>query len=131
MRMLAGVTSSQRPLFLKAPYNGADALAELVEHDPTLVVGILGGGVGTTRDTFELLDRIQANGGRVALFGCKIQHAESQLDLVRLMRPVLRGELSPTEAVQAYHETLAAADITPHRPLEVDIELSDPVLRSE
>ena len=37
----------------------------------------------------------QPHGGRVALFGRKIQRAESQLDLVGLMRPVLRGELQP------------------------------------
>ena len=35
VRTLAGVTSAQRPLFLKMAYNGADALAELVEHDPS------------------------------------------------------------------------------------------------
>ena len=60
IRTLAGVTAAHRPLFLKMPYNGADALAELVEHDPSVVVGILGGSAGTTRDTFELLDRAAA-----------------------------------------------------------------------
>ena len=94
VRTLAGVSARERPLFLKMAYNGADALAELTEHDPSVVVGILGGSAGTTRDTFELLHRTQANGGRVALFGRKIQRAESQLDLVALMRPVLRGELT-------------------------------------
>ncbi|MBA3905315.1 MAG: hypothetical protein H0X35_01320, partial [Pseudonocardiales bacterium] len=100
IRTLAGVTAAHRPLFLKMPYNGADALAELVEHDPSVVVGILGGSAGTTRDTFELLHRAERHGGRVALFGRKIQRAESQLDLVGLMRPVLRGELSPADAVR-------------------------------
>jgi hypothetical protein len=131
VRALAGITSAQRPLFLKMPYNGADALAELVEHDPSIVVGILGGSAGTTRDTFELLHRAEMHGGRVALFGRKIQRAESQLDLVGLMRPVLRGELSPAEAVRAYHETLAKAEISPYRSLEADLEVTDPVLRSE
>jgi hypothetical protein len=131
VRALAGVTRDQRPLFLKMAYNGADALAELVEHDPSMVVGILGGAAGTTRDTFELLHRTQAHGGRVALFGRKIQQAESQLDLVGLMRPVLRGELSPADAVRAYHEALAEAEVAPKRPLDADIEVTDPVLRSE
>ena len=131
VRALAGVTGAQRPLFLKMPYNGADALAELVEHDPSVVVGILGGSAGTTRDTFELLHRAERHGGRVALFGRKIQRAESQLDLVGLMRPVLRGELSPQNAVRAYHDALAKAEITPHRPLADDLELTEPVLRSE
>ena len=131
VRILAGVTSSQRPLFLKMTYNGADALAELVEHDPSLVVGVLGGTAGTTRDTFELLHRIQQHGGRIALFGRKIQQAESQLELVSLMRPVLRGELSPADAVRAYHAVLAEAEIPSQRSLEADLELTDPILRSE
>ena len=131
VRTLAGVVGAQRPLFLKMAYNGAEALAELTEHDPSVVVGILGGSAGTTRDTFELLHRAQANGGRVALFGRKIQRAESQLDLVALMRPVLRGDLTPADAVRAYHDALAKADITPQRDLEADLEVTDPVLSAE
>ena len=131
IRTLAGVTQAHRPLFLKMPYNGADALAELTEHDPSVVVGILGGSAGTTRDTFELLDRAQRHGARVALFGRKIQRAESQLDLVGLMRPVLRGDLTPADAVRAYHDALAKAELTPHRTLADDLEVTDPVLRAE
>ncbi len=128
VRTLAGVTSAERPLFLKMAYGGAESLTELVNHDPSLVVGILGGSAGTTRDTFELLHQAQRHGARVALFGRKIQQAESQLDLVALMRPVLRGELTPEDAVRVYHDALAKADKTPHRPLAVDREPSDPVL---
>lgn len=131
IRTLAGITAAHRPLFLKMPYNGADALTELVEHDPSVVVGILGGSAGTTRDTFELLDRAQRHGARVALFGRKIQRAESQPDLVGLMRPVLRGELSPADAVRAYHDALAKAELTPQRALADDLEVTDPVLRAE
>jgi hypothetical protein len=131
VRTLAGVTQEQRPLFLKVAYNGADALAELAGHDPSLVVGVLGGSAGTTRDTFELLHRAERHGARVALFGRKIQRAESQLDLVGLMRPVLRGELSPADAVRAYHDALAKAEIAPHRELGVDLQVTDTTLRSE
>jgi hypothetical protein len=131
VRSLAGITGAERPLFLKMAYNGADTLAELVEHDPSVVVGILGGSSGTTRDTYELLHRVQLHGGRVALFGRKIQRAESQLDLVGLMRPVLRGELSPADAVRAYHEALAKAYVAPHRRLKADLQVTDPVLRAE
>lgn len=131
VRSLAGVTRAERPVFLKMAYNGGRALAELVEHDPSLVVGILGGSAGTTRDTFELLARTQHHGGRVALFGRKIQRAESQLDLVGLMRPVLRGELDPADAVRSYHDTLAAAGVAPQRTLADDLQVTDPALRSE
>jgi hypothetical protein len=131
VRSLAGVTTAHRPVFLKVAYNGADALAELTQFDPSLVVGILGGSAGTTRDTFELLHRAESSGARVALFGRKIQHAESQLDLVRLLRAVLGGELSPTEAVRSYHATLAEGGVTARRSLEVDLELTDPVMLAE
>ena len=44
VRCLAGLERLERPLFLKIQYNGARAMAELVEFDPTnLVVGILWG----------------------------------------------------------------------------------------
>jgi hypothetical protein len=131
VRALAGVTQEQRPLFLKVAYNGRDALAELAGYDPSLVVGVLGGSAGTTRDTFELLHRAEKHGARVALFGRKIQRAESQPDLVGLMRPVLRGELSPADAVRAYHDALAKAEIAPHRELAADLQVTDTMLRSE
>ncbi len=131
VRALAGVTTTHRPLFLKLAYNGAGALTELVEHDPTIVVGVLGGSAGTTRDTFELLHRAERHGARVALFGRKIQRAESQLDLVGLMRPVLRGELTPADAVRAYHEALAKTEIPARRTLEADLVVTDSALRAE
>lgn len=128
VRTLAGVVAEQRPLFLKMAFNGIDALAELAEHDPSLVIGILGGSAGTTRDAFELLHQAEGAGARVALFGRKIQRAESQLDLVAHLRRVLRRELSPADAVESYHETLAAAGLEPHRPLDLDREITEAVL---
>lgn len=130
VRTLAGVTSDERPVFLKMAYNGAAAVAELAEHDPSVVVGILGGSAGTTRDTFELLQQSEAAGARVALFGRKIQRAESQLALVGLMRPVIRGELTPADAVRQYHESIAAAGLAAVRTLDEDLEITDPVLQS-
>jgi hypothetical protein len=44
------------------------------------------------------------------------------------MRPVLRGELSPADAVRAYHDVLAKAEIAAHRELEADLRVTDPVL---
>lgn len=46
VRMLAGVPSAGRPLFLKIPYKGPGPLEELVAYDPNLIVGILGGSAG-------------------------------------------------------------------------------------
>jgi hypothetical protein len=131
VRTLAGVIHEQRPLFLKIAYNGSEALAELTGYDSSLVMGVLGGSAGTTRDTFELVHRAERHGARVALFGRKIQRAESQLHLVSLLRPVLRGELSPAEAVRTYHDYLAKMGIPPQHSLEDDLEVTDPVMRSE
>ena len=92
VRCLAGLTEAERPQFLKIAYNGPKALEELASYDPSLVVGVLGGGAGTTRDCFELIYQAQKYGARVALFGRKINLAESPLDIVRLMRAVADGD---------------------------------------
>src|SRR5665811_810973 len=129
VRTLAGLTSTERPLFLKVAFNGPDELEELVNYDPTLVVGVLGGAAGTTRDTFELLSQAERHGARVALFGRKIQQAESQSDLVGLMRSVLRRDLSPEQAVQEYHQSLHSQALLARRTLEEDLAITEPVLR--
>ena len=53
-RTLAGMTESQRPLFLKMAYHGPRALEELINYDPHLIVGMLGGSAGTTHDAFHM-----------------------------------------------------------------------------
>ena len=130
VRALAGVTSAERPLFLKIAYNGARALEELVEHDPSLVVGILGGAAGTVRDTFELLAQASRHGARVALFGRKINLAESPLDLLALMRSVIRRDLDAAEAVRAYHAVLGRKGIRPLRSPQEDAVVTEPALRA-
>jgi hypothetical protein len=86
---------------------------------------------GTTRDTFELLHRAENSGARVALFGRKIQRAESQLDLVAMMRPVIRGEITPADAVRAYHDAIGRAGLSPVRSLDADLQITDSVLLAE
>ena len=112
-------------------FNGPSALEELVNHDAGLVVGVLGGSAGTTRDTVELLHQTERHGGPVALFGRKIQQAESQGDLVRLMRSVLRRDLSPGQAVHEYHQALHALGLQARRSLDDDLAITDPVLEQD
>lgn len=131
IRTLAGVTEEERPLFLKVAYNGFDNLRELSEHDSSLTVGILGGSSGTTRDTFELLHRAEQAGSRVAIFGRKIQRAESQTDIVRLFRPVIEGKLTPEQAVEDYHAALAKKQIPSIRSLTADLKITDKILLGE
>ncbi len=125
------MTVEERPTFLKIAYNGAKALKELSSHDSSLVVGVLGGSAGTTRDAFELLHRAEENGGRVSLFGRKIQKAEDQLELVRLMRKVLDKKATPLQAVEEYHATLAKKGIKADRTLKADSQITEQVLRDE
>ncbi len=127
---VAGMTSDEFPLFLKMQYNGAAAMAELAAYDPSrLIVGILGGARGTTRDTFELAGQAERNGARVALFGRKINYAEAPLELVRLMRAVVERKTTGLDAVKAYHGYLAKHKLRPDRELSVDCEITDPVLK--
>ena len=130
IRCLAGLTKAERPQFLKIAYNGPRALDELASFDPGLVVGVLGGGAGTTRDCFELIPQAQTYGARVALFGRKINLAESPLDIVRFMRAVANGDISPSEAVRAYHDGLHKAGIRPHRAVEADDVITEAPLKS-
>ncbi len=125
VRCLAGLTEIERPRFLKIAYNGPKALEELVAFDPGLVVGVLGGGAGTTRDCFELVCQAQKYGARVALFGRKINLAESPLDVVRLMRAVSDGALTPSEAVEDYHDALRRKGLKPSRTFAADREITE------
>ena len=132
VRCLAGVARADRPLFLKMQYNGARAMAELAAFDPeNLIVGILGGSAGTARDTFELISQGERFGARVALFGRKIYFSEDPLEIVRSMRRVVEKDISPEEAVVAYHDHLIKTGKTPIRTLEADREVTDPILMAE
>src|SRR5208337_4643198 len=128
VRCLAGLTEAERPRFLKIAYNGPKALEELASYDPGLVVGVLGGEAGTTRDCFELIHQAQRHGARVALFGRKINLAESPLDIVRLMRAVSDGALTPCEAVEDYHDALGRKGLKPTRAFADDREITEAVL---
>lgn len=128
VRTLGGVTQKGRPLFLKMVYHGPKAMEELVHYDPHLVVGILGGSAGTTYDAFKLLGEAKKYGARVALFGRKINNAENQLAFVRFLRWIADGEISPEEAVKAYHGVLQQLKIKPQRPLEEDMVLQTGVM---
>jgi hypothetical protein len=130
VRCLAGLTQVERPKFLKIAYNGPRALEELASFDPSLVVGVLGGGAGTTRDCFELIHQAEKYGARVALFGRKINLAESPLDIVRLMRAVADGAITPLEAVKDYHAALAKQGLKPAREIAVDSSITESVLKS-
>ena len=124
IRSLAGVTERGRPVFLKIVYRGPKAMEELAAYDPNLIVGILGGGAGTTYDAFKLIAEAQKHGARVALFGRKINHAEHPLAFIEMLRRIVEHEISPEEAVRAYHGVLQSTGITPLRPLADDQQLT-------
>ena len=128
VRCLAGLTRAERPQFLKIPFNGPKALDELASFDPGIVVGVLGGGAGTTRDCFELISQAEKYGARVALFGRKINLAEDPLAMVSFMREVASGNIQPLDAVKAYHAGLQKNGLTPARSLAADSEITEKVL---
>lgn len=129
VKTLAGVTRMESPHFLKIQFNGFKSMQELASYDPkNLVVGILGGAKGTTRDTFELVHQAEQAGARVALFGRKINLSESPILLVSLMRKVIQQELSPADAVNNYHAGLKDAGIKADRTLHQDAQITDSTL---
>ncbi len=125
IRCLAGVTRAGRPIFLKIPYNGPGPLEELVSYDSNLVVGILGGSAGTTRDAFQLIHDASKYGARVALFGRKINLSEHPLVFIELLRRIVDREITPEEAVRYYHDTMNREGIRPARPLDEDLQITE------
>ena len=128
IRTLAGVTDAGRPIFLKIVYHGPRLMEELVQYDPHLIVGILGGSAGTTHDAFKLIHDAQKHGARVALFGRKINNAEHQLAFIEILRLITDHLISPEEAVRAYHGILQAKGIRPRRSLQEDLLITEPSL---
>jgi len=124
VRCLAGVPRAGRPIFLKIPYLGPEVTEQLAAYDRSVVVGILGGGAGTTHDAFGLVADAKRHGARVALFGRKINAAEDQLLFVEHLRRVADGDLAAAEAVRAYHGALQARSIEPRRTLDADMVLA-------
>ncbi len=64
----------------------------------------------------------------MALFGRKINNAENQLAFIRFLRWIADGEISPEEAVKAYHGVLQQLGVTPHRSLNDDMVLQTSVM---
>ncbi len=124
VRTLAGVTEKGRPLFLKIPYHSPEALEELVCYDPGVIVGVMGGSAGTTRDAFQLIHDVKRHGGRAALFGRKINLSEHPLAFIEFLRRIVEDEIGPEEAVKAYHAVLKEVGIRPVRPLSRDLQLT-------
>lgn len=121
VRTLAGVVGAGRPLFLKIPYHGPEAMETLAGYDRSLVVGILGGSSGTTFDAFQQLSEAKCYGARVALYGRMINASEDQPAFIRHLRAVADGEVEPAEAVRSYHGALSKLGVRPHRTLEDDL----------
>ena len=122
VRILAGVPSAGRPVFLKIAYHGPKAMEELAAYDPHLIPGILGGSSGTTYDAFKLLEEAKKYGARAALFGRKINNSEHQLTFVSYLRAIADGKIDPVEATKAYHGDLARLGIKPYRSLKDDLQ---------
>ena len=129
IRSLAGVTKSGRHVFLKIAYNGPKALSELVQYDPRLIVGILGGSAGTSYDGFKMIADAQRYGARVALFGRKINLSEHPLTFIEMLRRIVDHEVSPEEAVKIYHDRLRKLGIKPLRDLAADLQLTKTMMR--
>ena len=130
IKAIAGQTKEERPLFLKIAYNGPRAMEDLASYDPeNLIVGILGGSKGTTRDCFELIHKANKYGAKVALFGRKINLSEDPISLVKLMRKVVGGDITPEDAVKNYHDLLKKKKLSSDRDLQKDLLITDSILK--
>ena len=120
-RTLAGLTRSERPLFLKIPYLGPELTERLAAYDSSVILGIMGGAAGTTFEAFALLADAKKYGVRAAIFGRRINNAENQLAFVQHLRWIADGELGAEEGVRSYHGELDRLGIRPRRSLDEDL----------
>ena len=62
----------------------------------------------------------------MALFGRKIKEAEDPLTFIKLLRTIVNGEVTPEEAVHAYHAELSREkrEIEPKRCIKDDLQLT-------
>ena len=120
---------ADRPQFLKIAYNGPKALEELASFDPSLIVGVLGGGAGTTRDCFELLH--QAEKLRRPRRAVRPQDQPRRVAAGDRRHDAAGGrrQRRPHEAVRAYHGELQREGIRPLRDLDDDNRVTEAVLR--
>ena len=81
-------------------------------------------GAGTTYDAFKLIAEAQKYGGRVALYGRKINQAEHPLAFIEMLRRIVEHEITPEEAVRAYHGVLQSTGIPSLRKLDDDLQLT-------
>lgn len=128
VRDLAGVTKAGRPLFLKVVYHGPRFMEQLATYDPGLIPGILGGSSGTTYDAFKMLAEAKKYGARIALYGRKINNAEHQSAFISFLRLIADDDITPEDAVRAYHAVLHKLKIQPYRSLEDDLKITNPVM---
>ncbi len=124
VRMLAGVSGPGARCFSRSSTTARRPSRNWSSYDPHLVVGILGGSSGTTRDAFQMLHDAQKYGAKVALYGRKINQAENQLAFIQFLRLIVEGVIGPVEAVQAYHAVLELLGVAPHRSLDDDLKLT-------
>ncbi len=128
-RIISLTPKSAQPLFLKVPYHGPEAMAELTNYHPETIIGILGGSSGTTYDAFKLISEAQKYGARAAIFGRRIKNSESPIYFVQLLREIVSSGLLPETAVEKYHQYLKANRIRPLRSIKQDFELESKALQ--
>ena len=70
----------------------------------------------------------EKHGARIALFGRKINLSEHPLTFIEMLRRIVDGEITPEDAVKAYHGVLQGLKIKPFRNLNRDSVLSKNIL---
>lgn len=101
-RLMSYLLPHQRPRFLKTAYTTPAVWESLTRFDPTLIVGALGGPRRDARTTLHLAHDVITHGGRAILFGRAIFEEQSPRQIVRALRAVLDGRMTPDDAYSAY-----------------------------
>jgi hypothetical protein len=108
VRTMAHLRKQQRPVFIKTVFTTPSVWKALVEFDPTLIIGALGGQRHSAKKTLELAYDSTEHGGQVILFGRAVFQEENPRAICRLLRAVLDRQMSVADAATTYQRTLKA-----------------------
>ena len=106
VRTMSYLRKNQRPVFIKTVYTTPEVWKSLVEFDPSLIIGALGGKRVNARRTLQLAHDATENGGKVILFGRAVFQEDNPRMMARALRAVLDREMAPDEAHQMYQRSL-------------------------
>jgi hypothetical protein len=110
VRLMSYLRNHQRPAFIKTVYTTPEIWKSLVDFDPTLIIGALGGSRQNARSSMQLAYDTTEYGGKVILFGRAVFQEEDPRMMAKVLRGVLDRKMTVDQALTQYQAQLRSAN---------------------